>query len=576
MGGLLKTTLLAGPLLLNPEDPVLEIVAGVPDSLLERWFTEVVPQHPARPLSWPDLSWEWLLSHQQELSPIAQDRLQKLRTKLFASAAGLGEGFQPGDRVEEALTVMEKRFEGNGQVGAAIADFRSWWVALELTESGRRFASRWPKSWSSLRSIKRGRNTIAFLAIQELSILKNNLAEGIRVYRDSTLPRVPTTEIVIYEGKPSAEDLQLLADVLGQLLKASPKSHRLVLDYTSVLKLTGEEEDMLASIMMGVPGWINFDFPFEGKTKEEKRDVLYGIWAQEAAHHRFVELWPEEELIAEESREFEFPLDQPSPLTNHLDPYSYLMEIDGYLFESAARLDLVRALIAQPDERKRVEDQLQWVARDLREIETTLGLFRSLSSPSEGTPEVLTARGKEQLSQLRQRWGALKVSLRLSQTAGLEETAAAARLFAEQARKEGDIRIVLGPTAFQVPGLAAAVQALREAGLKDRFIVLPGLPPDAPEDRLPDEVADQLFSLGVEVLSLTNPFLKGYADENDRVMQGFRDALQGFRVPFERYVPSDLTRMVRQILLDLGVPEATATTEAVDRFLALTGLEQAA
>lgn len=145
---------------------------------------------------------------------------------------------------------------------------------------------------------------------------------------------------------------------------------------------------------------------------------------------------------------------------------------------------------------------------------------------------------------------------------GLEESA---RMFANQARKEGDVRIVLGPTAFhQVPGLGAAVNALREAGLKDRFIVLP------------DEVTDQLFQLGVEVLGLASPSLKGYAAENDRVMKAFQDALQGFRIPFQRSGLSDLTLMVRQILLDLGVPEATATTEAVDRFLALTGLEEAA
>ncbi len=169
--------------------------------------------------------------------------------------------------------------------------------------------------------------------------------------------------------------------------------------------------------------------------------------------------------------------------------------------------------------------------------------------------------------------GILREASLIQFNAGAEE---AARVFAEQARKEGDVRIVLGPTAFQVPGLDAAVTALREAGLKGRFIVLPELPPDAPEDRLPNEVADQLFRLGVEVLSLTSPFLKGYASADDRVMQGFQNALQGFRVPFQRYVPSGLTLMVRQILLDLGVPEATATTEAVDRFLALTGLEEAA
>lgn len=142
--------------------------------------------------------------------------------------------------------------------------------------------------------------------------------------------------------------------------------------------------------------------------------------------------------------------------------------------------------------------------------------------------------------------------------------------FAQQATATS-VRVVIGSSAFeQVPGLRQVVELFSRAGLEERFLLLP-------EESLPEaELTERLIDLAAEAFAVPNLSLVAYAGLEDRSMQRFEGMARMAGVPFQWHPPTTLQPLVRQILVDLGVPEADATEEAVGRFLEFAGLEEAA
>ena len=72
--------------------------------------------------------------------------------------------------------------------------------------------------------------------------------------------------------------------------------------------------------------------------------------------------------------------------------------------------------------------------------------------------------------------------------------------------------------------------------------------------------------------AVPNVFVVGHAADADPIMGEFVDFISDF--PFKRQGLEALQKLVRRLLLDLGVPEGVATEEAVAEFLTAAGMEQ--
>ncbi len=160
---------------------------------------------------------------------------------------------------------------------------------------------------------------------------------------------------------------------------------------------------------------------------------------------------------------------------------------------------------------------------------------------------------------------------------GLEETATAetvgridAGTLAKQAAASS-VRVVLGSTAFQkVPGLRQVVEGLKEAGLEERFVLLP-------EGNLPAEALNKALDRAViRLLGVKDLFVLAYAAADDFMMRRFLQKLKPWGIIFQPQDPVILKSVTRQILLNLGVPARFLTPVNILRFLTSTGLEEAA
>ena len=146
-----------------------------------------------------------------------------------------------------------------------------------------------------------------------------------------------------------------------------------------------------------------------------------------------------------------------------------------------------------------------------------------------------------------------------------------ADLFAREARPESSVRVVVAPSALgQVNGLARVVEFLAGTSLGQRLVVLPS------SDMPFEEFNYRMNELVRDLQKVKDLSVVGYADEEDPSMKSFIARIRLKIWPFDLRKPQELAPFVRQLLLDLGVPEGVATQEAVQNFLSAAGLEQAA
>ena len=150
-----------------------------------------------------------------------------------------------------------------------------------------------------------------------------------------------------------------------------------------------------------------------------------------------------------------------------------------------------------------------------------------------------------------------------SPAAGMEELADPAN--------SGSAQVVIGPSAFaRVPGLRAAVAALRQAGLENRLIILP-------DETIPEpELTDQLSALAVKVLAAgAEETLLSYATASDRVAEKFKGMVSFRDIAYLRREPAALRLLLPQILRDLGLPAAQSQA-VTEELLSAAGVEEAA
>ena len=158
---------------------------------------------------------------------------------------------------------------------------------------------------------------------------------------------------------------------------------------------------------------------------------------------------------------------------------------------------------------------------------------------------------------------------------GLEEKSSGAgletRLDVPAMVGRSSVRVVIAPSALQqMAGLEQAIGILQASGLQDRVIILPRA------DLGETAVREQLAQVAVQLLSVPDVAVKGYAADGDPVMTGLEEMLGKARLPIERGRLAGLRFMVRQILQDLGAPSNDATDQAVNNVLSAVGLEEAA
>ena len=138
-----------------------------------------------------------------------------------------------------------------------------------------------------------------------------------------------------------------------------------------------------------------------------------------------------------------------------------------------------------------------------------------------------------------------------------------------RAARESPVRVVMGPSAFrEVEGLARAVELLAGTSLGERLVVLPKW------DMSFMKFNFEMNGLMEKLLKVKDLSLVGYADEEDRSWKNFEARMVSKKIQPQRHRPQELLWVVRQILLDLGVPEGVATEKAVERFLSAAGMEQ--
>ncbi len=135
---------------------------------------------------------------------------------------------------------------------------------------------------------------------------------------------------------------------------------------------------------------------------------------------------------------------------------------------------------------------------------------------------------------------------------------------------EESVRVVIGPTAMkQTAGLEQAVEILRGSGLQRQLIVLPETGLEEADFR------NRLAQVAVELLSVPQLTVKGYALNDDVAMAGLEEMLQRGGVKIDPQPMSGLRRLLFGILQNLEVPSATAQ-ETVKKILTFVGLEEAA
>ena len=131
--------------------------------------------------------------------------------------------------------------------------------------------------------------------------------------------------------------------------------------------------------------------------------------------------------------------------------------------------------------------------------------------------------------------------------------------------------IVLAPSAFEkVPGLQQVVEALKEAGLEEHFVVLPDV-------NLTEAGLEDALDLAViRLLQVKDLSVLAYAAAGDFVIQKFLQKLKPWGILFQPQNPVSLEFVTRRILLNIGVPERFLTPTNIRQFLTSTGLEEAA
>jgi len=139
-----------------------------------------------------------------------------------------------------------------------------------------------------------------------------------------------------------------------------------------------------------------------------------------------------------------------------------------------------------------------------------------------------------------------------------QDAAQALAKVVEAARTAGTgRRVVLGPSAVQqMPALAALVDTLQKAGLREPFLLLPM------------EASDDQILKAVQKIGTADSSVAVYADhERDEVSLRFVRILRERReaLPVTPRALPALSPVVQQVLLDLGVPQRLASNE---RFLA--------
>jgi len=212
---------------------------------------------------------------------------------------------------------------------------------------------------------------------------------------------------------------------------------------------------------------------------------------------------------------------------------------------------------------------------DLQRLQTSGQLSDSIEKPRrlkeiQGPVTQIWNRLYEKISRRRAAGPSTELRTGLEETATVDLGRVDAGILAQQATATS-VRVVLGPTAFhQVPGLRRVVEALSEAGLGERFLLLP-------EEGLPEEMLQgELDQLAIRLFSVKDLSTLAYAAQGDTVMQRFSDKLKPWGVILDPREPKVLEAVTRQILLNLGVPERLLTERAIRQFLYSAGLEEAA
>lgn len=172
---------------------------------------------------------------------------------------------------------------------------------------------------------------------------------------------------------------------------------------------------------------------------------------------------------------------------------------------------------------------------------------------------------KERIALLEKAEGGGRVSLGLRQPdAGLEEGAAPGD---EVSSREAFSVAVLGAPAFRaVPGLKRAMEAVRQAGMEEHFIVLPEEMPAGGLEELADFLMPAL-ARGAESFTL-------YGKGRGPVTRSFSRLLEAAQVSHRAGGLEELARFVQKVLANLEDPAALRTT--VGDLLAASGLEEAA
>lgn len=130
--------------------------------------------------------------------------------------------------------------------------------------------------------------------------------------------------------------------------------------------------------------------------------------------------------------------------------------------------------------------------------------------------------------------------------------------------------VVVGASAVrEVAGLEVALRTLQASGAGDRVILLA----DDMTPRAVEDVALGLLTIREQTGGLV---VTSYGRAEDPPLAQLRDLLAAFDVSMTQGTIDVLPALVRQLFLNLGVPETVATPEAVQQWLPAAGLAEAA
>jgi len=310
------------------------------------------------------------------------------------------------ESIEEVLQQIEQRFSGDQQIMETIKDGRTY--LQRVPDDLKQEVERWPFL------IKRKQRLLQFLNLNfpkvlvpaEVSLMMMELDRITLVISKSAL--VPGTSIrVLWFDPPSdkSADLAYIAEALRLLKEVSQRHHQQVETYVQFIQVgygteaRSTNDNLKAFVTESEPGLIRLRQVFETYMlrHEDRVHDLLETFAEEVDHMRFHAQWGKTTNTLVADKLFEFETSKQSLLTDHRDPYSYLLEVDGQFAVTESLLH-VAASLTDSFERKAgffsIKKHLGYVAE-------TLAHLKSLDKG------ILTERGADLVAEQTGRWALL-------------------------------------------------------------------------------------------------------------------------------------------------------------------------